>query len=160
MKKELFTIDYTRIPRAEFDDELRMLEQSAEQAALKAYAPYSRFNVGAALLMDNGEIVVGSNQENAAYPSGICAERTAIYYAGAHFPDVGIKKLVLVAITGGRRVEEISPCGACRQVIMESSMRHHAYPVYMVGVDSAIVLADCRFLLPFGFDGKDLPQTS
>lgn len=158
MGREILKIEYDKIARADFDAELLLLEKKALEVAQAAYAKYSRFYVGATLLLDNGEVITGSNQENAAYPSGICAERTAIYYAGAQYPNVGIKKMVLVALSDGKRVEQISPCGACRQVIMESVVRYHSYPIYMVGDAHAIVLSDARYLLPFGFDGSDLPE--
>ena len=83
MKKE---IPYQRIKRADFTSGMLELEQAARKAAEKAYAPYSNFKVGAAVRLANGQIVTGSNQENAAYPSGICAERTALFYCGAQYP--------------------------------------------------------------------------
>ena len=89
------------------------LEQRALEAAKKAYAPYSHFHVGAAVLLANGEIVTGSNQENAAYPSGTCAERTALFWASAQWPDVPIDKLLIVAINdGGRGTLHLPPVGA------------------------------------------------
>lgn len=158
MKKNQLSIPYTLIDRNDFDSELKELEIQAVAAAQKAYAVYSRFLVGAAVLLDNGEIIAGSNQENAAYPSGTCAERTTLFYAGSLYPESGVRKMVLVAISDGKRVEQISPCGACRQVIMETAVRHHPYPIYMIGEKQAILLDDCRSLLPFGFDGSDLPE--
>ncbi|WP_299554927.1 cytidine deaminase [uncultured Porphyromonas sp.] len=132
------------------------LEQRALEAAKKAYAPYSHFHVGAAVLLANGEIVTGSNQENAAYPSGTCAERTALFWASAQRPDVPIDKLLIVAINDGGRVPFISPCGSCRQVIMETATRFHPFPILLCGGEQTICIDDCRLLLPFGFDGSAL----
>ena len=87
MKKEQLSIDYRILPREEFDDALRQLEDAAIEAARKAYAPYSHFSVGAALRLEDGTIITGSNQENASYPLGICAERNALFHAGATYPE-------------------------------------------------------------------------
>ncbi|CAN0595740.1 unnamed protein product, partial [Ectocarpus sp. 12 AP-2014] len=101
-------------------DELKAEDQSlmtaAIQARQRAYAPYSSFNVGASILLDNGEIVEGNNQENASYPSGLCAERVAIFYAGANYPGVKIKAIAITAASLNHEVNEpAAPCGNCRQ---------------------------------------------
>ena len=135
------------------------MEEAAVEVARNAYAPYSRFRVGAALLLSNGVVVVGSNQENAAYPSGLCAERTALFAAGAQYPNEAVEILLLVAFSEEDRVESITPCGACRQVLMETSSRYQKpFKVIMVGKEQALVLHDNRGLLPFAFDGSDLPE--
>ncbi|MFC2649448.1 cytidine deaminase [Porphyromonas endodontalis] len=153
------SIPYERIQRKYFDATLLRLEEAAVEAARNAYAPYSRFRVGAALLLSNGVVVVGSNQENAAYPSGLCAERTALFAAGAQYPNEAVGILLLVAFSEEDRVESITPCGACRQVLMETSSRHQKpFKVIMVGKEQALVLHDNRGLLPFAFDGSDLPD--
>jgi cytidine deaminase len=101
------------------------LLQLAIEATGRSYAPYSKFCVGAAVRLDNGIELAGSNQENAAYPSGLCAERTALFYAGAQYPDVPVRMLAIAARgTDGELTEEpTGPCGACRQVIIESETR-------------------------------------
>ena len=101
--------DFSELPQ-----DIQQLMKDAFAARDSAYAPYSEFHVGAALLLSNGEIVKGSNQENAAYPSGLCAERTAIYYAGANFPDEKLEVMAISA-TGKRKpsTTPIPPCGAC-----------------------------------------------
>ena len=153
------SIPYERIQRKDFDATLLRLEKAAVEAARNAYAPYSRFRVGAALLLSNGVVVVGSNQENAAYPSGLCAERTALFAAGAQYPDEAVEILLLVAFSEENRVESITPCGACRQVLAETSSRHQKpFKVVMAGKEQALVLHDNRGLLPFAFDGSDLPE--
>ena len=108
----------------ELGESYRRLYELAYGAAREAYAPYSRFCVGAALLLENGEIVCGNNQENAAYPSGLCAERTALFYAGARFPDVPVAVLAIAALKAGKRTDSVTPCGACRQVMLEMERRH------------------------------------
>lgn len=97
----------------------------AIEATSRSYAPYSRFHVGAAVRLDNGEEIIGSNQENAAYPSGLCAERTALFAAGTLYPDVPVSLLAIAARgTDGELLSEpCSPCGSCRQVIIESEKR-------------------------------------
>ena len=104
----------------ELNETDRNLVEQAKKATETSYAPYSKFNVGAAVLLENGETISGSNQENAAFPSGTCAERTTIFYASALFPGVRFCKLAIAAFTDGEFIEEpISPCGACRQAILE-----------------------------------------
>ena len=105
---------------SELATEDQMLMQQAILAREKAYAPYSKFSVGAALLLANGEIIFGSNQENAAYPSGMCAERVVIWSAGARFPGVAIQKLAISAKSAHSLVDKpVGPCGACRQSLFE-----------------------------------------
>ncbi|ERJ69879.1 cytidine deaminase [Porphyromonas sp. oral taxon 278 str. W7784] len=154
--EQTFTIPYKTLLRSELTPEDRRLEELAVEAAQKAYAPYSHFHVGAAVLLANGEIITGSNQENAAYPSGTCAERTALFWAGAQCPDVPVEKLLIVAFNASGRVPFISPCGGCRQVIMEAATRFHPFPILLAGDEKTVVLEDCRYLLPFGFDGSSL----
>lgn len=150
-------IPYILIPREEMSEELLTLEKRALEMAENAYAKYSNFRVGVALQLSNGEVVAASNQENAAYPSGLCAERTALFYAGAKFPDAKVLKLVLVAFSPRERVEVISPCGACRQVMLETSVRQkQSYEVYLCGEKSTVLIQDNKQMLPFGFDGSDL----
>ena len=124
-----------------------------------AYAPYSGFMVGAAVLLDNGEIISGNNQENVAYPSGLCAERVAIYYAGAKFPNVKIKKIAISAVSKKFDFTDvISPCGSCRQAIAEYEVKqdenikillHHPN-------DDIIIVDSVSDLLPFMFKSKGL----
>lgn len=124
MKKE-HTVSYDFYnSKEELDREDQELIAKAYEIAQDAYAPYSEFKVGAVALLENGTMIKGSNQENIAYPSGLCAERVALFYAGANFPNMAIKKLVVVA--KGDLIEEdmcVSPCGSCRQVIAESENR-------------------------------------
>ena len=155
MEKKCINISYT-----EYDsiDELgtsdKLLLEHAIAAADTSYAPYSSFNVGAAVQLSNGEIVSGSNQENAAYPSGLCAERTAIFYAHAKYPDAAVKAIALVAKQNGHLTESFTyPCGACRQVLHESQMRSGSPVRIIVGsATKVLVLDSVNGLLPFAFD--------
>jgi cytidine deaminase len=139
----------------ELPEEVSFLMLKAIDARQKAYAPYSKFTVGAAILLDNNEIVVGNNQENASYPSGLCAERAAIYYAGAKFPDA---KIVRMAITAGSKskqtIEPIPPCGACRQAISEYEVKQdEPIEIYFMGETGKVVQSNSLAnLLPLGFD--------
>ena len=109
---------------SELSSEDKMLMDKAVEARKKAYAPYSKFKVGAALLLENNQIVLGNNQENAAYPSGMCAERVAIWKAGSEFPGVKILKLVISASSSITKVERpVGPCGACRQSLSEYEIK-------------------------------------
>ncbi|WP_026753866.1 cytidine deaminase [Sediminibacter sp. Hel_I_10] len=131
------------------------LMKTAVDARKRAYAPYSQFLVGAALLLDNGEIITGNNQENASYPSGLCAERTAIFYAGSKYPDAKIK---MMALTAGSVHQEtltpIPPCGACRQSISEYEVKQKVpIEIYFMGTSGKVVQsASLANLLPLGFD--------
>tara|TARA_R110002049_G_scaffold206269_1_gene376811 strand:- start:56831 stop:57313 length:483 start_codon:yes stop_codon:yes gene_type:complete len=131
------------------------LMQKAKEARKKAYAPYSNFNVGAALLLDNGEIISGNNQENASYPSGLCAERTAVYYAGANFPNSKILKMAIVAGSNSHKTQEpIPPCGACRQAIAEYEIKQESpIEIYFMGETGQILKsASLINLLPLFFN--------
>ena len=136
----------------------QQLIDAAKKASYQSYAPYSHFMVGAAAKLANGEIVCGSNQENAAYPSGLCAERTAIFYAGAAYPDVAIRKLAIISRQGDQFGREIcSPCGACRQVICEAEARAGSpIEILLCSATEAYIFEGIDGLLPFGFSGKDL----
>jgi cytidine deaminase len=120
----------------------------------KSYSPYSNFKVGACVVLENGEFVVGSNQENIAYPSGLCAERTVLFYAGASFPGVSIKALVIVA-KGDLIASDakLSPCGSCRQVMAENQLRQEKpFPIILVNMDGSITkFTSIHSLLPFVF---------
>jgi cytidine deaminase len=120
-----------------------------------AYAPYSKFRVGAALLLDNGKVVLGSNQENAAYPSGLCAERVAIFQAGAIYPDAKIIKMAITAASDTNTTSTpIPPCGGCRQSIAEYEIKQEQpIAIYFMGEIGVVYKSDSlKNLLPFMFD--------
>ena len=126
-------------------------------AAERAYAPYSRFHVGAAVELADGRLVPGSNQENAAYPSGLCAERTALFTAGAQYPDVAVRALYVVAMKDGVVQDKISPCGGCRQVISEVEHRYgQSVRISLCGRTEYCGVESAEALLPLSFGSKDL----
>lgn len=136
----------------ELSDDDRRLVDEAKRMTATSYAPYSRFHVGAAILMADGSVVTGSNQENAAYPSGTCAERTAAYHASAVKPGVAMKKIAVAAWTGGRfQGRPISPCGACRQVLAEYEKLYGPIEVLLYGEECVYVLPSVASLLPLTF---------
>ena len=127
---------------------------AAIDAMKGSYAPYSNFNVGAALLLEDGQIVKGSNQENAAYPSGICAERTAMFYAGANYGDKAITAIAVAASQNGVLLASpVSPCGACRQVMAEYQKKGgRPITIILVGADRTLRFSSVDTLLPLIFD--------
>ena len=125
------------------------------KATGQSYAPYSKFHVGAAALLEDGTIITGSNQENAAYPSGLCAERVALFHAGHQYPDMPVVALAIAAATNGRQVESISPCGACRQVLLEAEQRYgKPMKVLLCGTKEVVVAESAESLLPLCFGRK------
>lgn len=139
----------------ELPAEVQSLMLNAVDARKKAYAPYSKFKVGAALELDNGTIILGSNQENAAYPSGLCAERVAVFYAGANFPQAKILKIVISATSDIiQNTTPIPPCGACRQSIAEYEINQEMpIEIYFMGETGQIYKSNSlKNLLPFMFD--------
>lgn len=139
----------------ELPKEVSVLMHKAIEAREKAYAPYSSFYVGAAILLDNNKIVTGNNQENASYPSGLCAERTAIYYASAQYPRA---KVIRMAITAGSKKNKtaspIPPCGACRQAIAEYEVKQgSSIEIYFMGETGKVAKSNSLAnLLPLVFD--------
>jgi cytidine deaminase len=143
----------------ELSAEIQDLMNQAVEIRKKAYAPYSQFRVGAALLLDNGKIVVGSNQENAAYPSGLCAERVAIFYAGSAYPEAKILKMAITAASDtNKTTTPIPPCGSCRQSIAEYEIKQDTpIEIYFMGeIGEVYQSASLKNLLPFMFDKKFL----
>lgn len=140
----------------ELDEGRRRLVDRAKEMAVASYAPYSKFHVGAAIEMANGEIAVGSNQENVAYPSGLCAERTACFHAGAVYPGVGMRRIAIAACQEGESGPEflehpISPCGACRQSLVEYETLYGPIEVILYGREEIYILDSVRSLLPLSF---------
>lgn len=143
----------------ELPQDVQQLMDKACEAREKAYSPYSKFKVGAAVLLDNDEIVTGSNQENASYPSGLCAERTAIFYAGAKYPEAKFLKMALTAKSLNHRViTPTPPCGSCRQAIAEYEVKQDSdIEIYFMGESGKVVKANSlKELLPLVFDNSYL----
>jgi cytidine deaminase len=132
------------------------LLQEAVKATKNSYAPYSKFNVGAAVLLDNGEVIHGSNQENAAYPSGLCAERVALFYANARYPNVAVKAIAINAATDGKQSNEpVYPCGNCRQVLLECENRFGKPVKIIMGSAGKIqIVNSIKDLLPLSYTLK------
>jgi cytidine deaminase len=155
MKKvEIVTTVFEYDSVNELSQEDQNLIQKSKQGVKNAYAPYSKFHVGAAVLLENGEIITGTNQENAAYPSGLCAERVAIFYANSIFPDVPVKAIAVTAYTKDEfTTEPVPPCGSCRQVISESETRFDKpIRIILVGRSKIILIENSKALLPLHFD--------
>ena len=143
---------------AELPEEYKKAVDLAKEAAVKAYAPYSEFHVGAAVILDNWEIVCGNNQENAAYPSGLCAERVTMFYANAHYPDVAPVALAIACYTGGAFTKEpVTPCGACRQVLLETEGRYgRDIKILLCGENYIYMINSAKELLPLSFAKESL----
>lgn len=149
-----YSFDYTTICNSDGLTlaELKLRDQSIA-AAKKAYAPYSKFSVGAAVQLTDGTIVVGNNQENGAYPSGLCAERVAIFAAQAIHPNQKIVQMSVVAIFEGQITENpITPCGGCRQVMLESVNRQNStFKILLFGRTQMLRVEDVTRLMPLPF---------
>lgn len=143
----------------DLDPESKYLVHKAKEAAQHAYAPYSKFLVGAAALLDDGKVVTGTNQENAAYPSGMCAERVVLFVIASQFPEQKIVRLAVVAKR--KHHKDILPatsCGQCRQVMLEFEERQNEpFKIVMLGADNRwIVAPSAESLLPFSFSKSNL----
>ena len=146
---------------SELNQDEQELMKEATTARNNAYAPYSKFKVGAALLLDNGKIITGNNQENAAYPSGMCAERVAIWSAGAKYPKAKILTMALTASSKNQITDQpIPPCGACRQAIAEYEIKQkQPIEIYFMGEKGKVVKSDSlENLLPLIFDHSFLEK--
>ena len=158
MKKNI-TITYDHLSSIdELTNEEQQLIQSATTSVQNAYAPYSKFKVGAAVLLDNGEIIIGNNQENIAYPSGLCAERVALFAAKAKYPSANVLKIA-IASDGDllNKDDFLTPCGACRQVMAEVTKRqdNHFDIILMNNDKTILVFHRINDLLPFVFGNSN-----
>lgn len=142
----------------ELNESDRALIHAAKEATKQSYAPYSNFAVGAAALLANGITITGSNQENAAYPSGICAERTTLFYANSQYPDQPVLALAIAARTNtGFITTPIPPCGACRQVMLETEKRfNRSFRILLYGEDEIYEINRTGDLLPLSFDASTM----
>lgn len=141
---------------------IQKLMKKAQEARAKAYAPYSNFYVGAAILLENGTIVTGSNQENASYPAGLCGERTALFYAGAKYPNQRIKSIALTAGPEGEdNLKPVPPCGSCRQAIAEYEQKQKSpISIYFMGTSGKVKkVSSLLDLLPLAFHKEFLDGT-
>lgn len=149
------TLRIQELKRSELSPEDRELLRRAEEMTANAYVPYSHFSVGAAIRLDNGEIITGANQENAAFPSGTCAERSACFNAGANRPHNKFTAIAVAAKEAGGEftLQPISPCGGCRQALLEyEKLAGRPVRVILAGRDSVYILPSVKSLLPLAFD--------
>lgn len=156
MAQKRLTIDYQEYASmAEMEEADRSLLERAVKATEGSYAPYSHYHVGAAVLLSDGTVVAGANQENSAFPSGLCAERTALFAAHAQYPHLAVRAIAITACSNGRMVSEPAwPCGACRQVLADSQRRAGTPVRIIVGGLSRIVVFSCvDDVMPFIFNG-------
>lgn len=165
MKEKKITALIHEYKPEELPQEYRGLVDAAKAATMRAHAPYSRFHVGAAIELANGEIVAGANQENAAFSSGTCAERSACFYAASQYPGVAFRRIAIAAFAemdqpGGKTTDTlstlfqrtpISPCGSCRQALLEYETLYGPIEVILYGEDAVYILPDIKSLLPLCF---------
>jgi cytidine deaminase len=154
MKPQSIHIQYSSYDRLDqLSQEQVQLVNQAIEVANQAYAPYSGYHVGAAVRLANGQIITGNNQENAAYPSGLCAERVALFYANAQYPETPVTSIAVAALQDGIIQEEpVTPCGGCRQVLWEKeSQRGTPLEVILYGTQKILVLERASDLLPLPF---------
>jgi cytidine deaminase len=142
----------------ELTESEKMLVEKAKEASFNAYAPYSEFLVGAALMLEDGTVLTGNNQENAAYPSGTCAERAVVFYANANYPNLAVRTIAVAAQhDGGFLKVPIAPCGSCRQVLLETEHRYgQKLRILLYGETEIAVLESVKFLLPLSFGSDEL----
>jgi len=160
--KKTITFSYTEyVSTDELDISDKVLIENAREAAQNAYAPYSRFRVGAAIRLESGIIVKGTNVENAAFPSGICAERSAIATLVSGYPDEKPVAIAITALTSdGLTDEPVTPCGNCRQVIAEEETRSgRSIKIILAGRNKTIIIESIKNLLPFHFSKSNMPTT-
>ncbi len=145
----------------ELSEQQKTLVQKAIAASKQAYAPYSKFSVGAAVLLEDGEIIIGNNQENAVYPTGLCAERVALFSASANFPSSKVEAIAIVATNSNDKIIlPASPCGGCRQAISEYESKHDK-PIEIImsaGNEKFYIADSIEHLLPLRFTADDLPK--
>ena len=154
MQEKKIQLSFITAHLSELSEHEQQLVANAKLALKTAYAPYSGFLVGASVLLENGEIINGSNQENVAYPSGLCAERVALFYAGAKYPDVKVKTIAVSVLSKNFEVKDVvSPCGACRQVMAEyEEKQEEAIKVILHSPTDEVLIANTvEDLLPFMF---------
>lgn len=159
MKYHTIEIKYTEVESIEeLSNDDAYLVAKAREVANNAWAPYSHFLVGAAVELSNGKVITGNNQENAAYPSGLCAERVALFAANANYPNAPVKTIAISAYNkNGHVPEPVKPCGSCRQAILETEIRfEHPIKLILDGKNCINIVDGIRNLLPLSFGKDDL----
>jgi len=160
-KKEVKSTFYEYTSLSELSPKQQQLVDEASKAASNAYAPYSEFHVGAAVLLENGHIIHANNQENSAFPSGLCAERTAVFYANSQYPNTPVLALAVAAEKNGSTVKyPIPACGSCLQVLLESEKRHQTpMEIFLYGADKIYWADSVEQFLPYGFTSINLKRS-
>ena len=159
MQEEKLELSFIRAKLLELSSEEQALIKNAKSSFKNAYAPYSGFLVGASILLENGAVINGSNQENVAYPSGLCAERVALFYAGSQYPQIAIKTIAVSALSKTFEINDvISPCGACRQVMAEYQQKQGKNIRILLHSpnDEVLIANSVTDLLPFMFNSEKL----
>ncbi|WP_339711685.1 cytidine deaminase [uncultured Kriegella sp.] len=160
MRKQKITIELSIFETIEdLPSAHQELMRKAVEARKNAYAPYSNFEVGAAVLLENGEVVIGNNQENASYPSGLCAERVAVFQAGAKYPGISISSIAISATSKNYLVDKpAAPCGNCRQAISEYEVKQRsAIKLFLMGETGEVIVCNSLAdILPLAFDSSFL----
>jgi len=160
MKKITVAVELEKIPISELSEPYQKLINSAKEATASSYSPYSNFPVGSAVLLSDNTVIKGSNQENAAYPSGLCAERTALFFSSSNYPDKDVKA---IAVTVKKSSDEYPfPCGSCLQVMSEyQNKQNKSIDVILIHPEKAVVLVarGVENLLPFAFRKQHLANT-
>ena len=158
MKTIDINMKVTECSKSELAPEDLALVESAEKFVGHSYSPYSKFSVSAAVRLSDGTIVNGTNQENAAYPSGLCAERTAMFYANSQYPDKPVTALAIAAFTNGDFLDQpITPCGSCRQVLLETEQRFSTpIKVILAAKNRFFIVNSISDLLPLSFGSEFL----
>ena len=161
MQEKKIELSFILAHLSELSAQEQQLVANAKAAFKNAYAPYSGFLVGASVLLENGEVINGSNQENVAYPSGLCAERVALFYAGAKYPNIKVNTIAVSVLSKNFDVTDvISPCGACRQVMAEYEDKQDK-PIKVIlhsPTDEVLIANRVEDLLPFMFKSPLLKQ--
>lgn len=159
MQKQTFSFSFAKFDNYELDAEWRQMAELAQSVVPYAYAPYSRFRVAAVVMTDKGNLVTGTNQENSAYPSGMCAERTAVFYANSRYPSEAPVRLLILSSADGTSLNPypVSPCGSCRQVLLETELRYaRDIQILLYGSTSSLLIPSAKSLLPLCFSSDDL----
>jgi len=154
MQEERLELSFIRAKFLELSLEEQTLIKNAKSSFKNAYAPYSGFLVGSSILLENGEVINGSNQENVAFPSGLCAERVALFYAGSQYPKIVIKTIAVSALSKSFDINNIvAPCGACRQVMAEYQQKQNSEIRILLHSpnDDVLIAHSVQDLLPFMF---------
>ena len=161
MQEEKLELSFIRAKLLELSPEEQALIKNAKSSFKNAYAPYSGFLVGASILLENGEVINGSNQENVAYPSGLCAERVALFYTGSQYPQIAIKTIAVSALSKTFDITDVvSPCGACRQVMAEYQQKQNSEIRILLHSpnDDVFITNSVQDLLPFMFKSPYLKK--